>query len=136
MATRKSKAAPSAKTFVDSDGFVCLSGELFWKWKALEAANRAATIELEDVQKRIALETQKHPELVALMERRGGVMGELSVARSGMTEIVKQFEDGTGLVYAECAINDQSGRVFHVKQDGTIDAAPIPVRNGRVKKKR
>jgi hypothetical protein len=40
-------AKPPAR--VDEDGFLCLTGDRFWKWRAVDVELRAGLVELDSV---------------------------------------------------------------------------------------
>jgi hypothetical protein len=103
---------------LDEDGFLCLTGDRLWKWRAHDAELRTATLELESLKQRIAHEVSRHPELSALLGQQAGAMGAVSTARAELSAVQTEIEKEFGVSLAECAFDDKTGRLYHLKEDG------------------
>lgn len=117
MASRKVEA-PKPALPVDEDGFLCLTGDRLWKWRALDAELRAGLVELDSVKRQIAAEVAKNPELGGLLSKQGELMGAISMSRSELTVVQGEIEKQFNVSLKECAFDDKTGRLYNLKEDG------------------
>lgn len=115
----KSASNGHREIFVDDEGYYCLKGDRFWKWRALDAELRAATAELDSVSRQIQVEISKHPELAALLQQKAALAGTISTAQSELLTVQTEIEKLMGVSLKECAFDDKSGRLYHLASDGS-----------------
>lgn len=119
MATRKKPlSSPPTPPPTDGDGFLCLSGDALWKWRALDAEFRAANVEMDSVKRQIAAEIAKYPELTALMGKQLELFGTIGTARAELAGVQADVEKLFGVSLKECAFDDKTGRLYHLMDDG------------------
>lgn len=118
MAAKKKVEAPQPALPVDEDGFLCLTGDRLWKWRALDAELRAGLVELDSVKRQIAAEVAKNPELGGLLSKQGELMGAISMSRSELTVVQGEIEKQFNVSLKECAFDDKTGRLYNLKEDG------------------
>jgi len=118
VAAKKKVEAPPPALPVDEDGFLCLTGDRLWKWRALDAELRAGLVELDSVKRQIAAEVAKNPELGGLLSKQGELMGAISMSRSELTSVQGEIEKQFNVSLKECAFDDKTGRLYNLKEDG------------------
>jgi hypothetical protein len=120
MKKRPSKDAGStASSFVDDEGVLCLKGDLFWKWRALDAELRSLQLEVSSTQAKIVVEIDKHPQLKELFSAKAALAGQLSVAQTELTNVQAEIEKLLGVSLKDCAFDDKTGRIYNLAADGS-----------------
>jgi hypothetical protein len=104
---------------VDADGFVCLTGTLLWKYRAIDAEYRNAQLAALRKQVEIEEEVQKHDHLRGLIAERKALLGESSVRATELQAVQQEIETTLGVSLRNCAIDDKSGRIYLLGEDGT-----------------
>ena len=117
----------------DEDGILCLKGDLFWKWRALDSELRTATIELEQTKANISIEIAKHQVLAELISKQAGLVGQVSVAKGELLNVQAEIEKKMSVKLADCAFDDKTGRLYNLAEDGTR-GAPVKPKARRVRK--
>ena len=136
MASMKSKSKPTNSVntdIADEDGVLCLKGDLFWKWRALDSELRAAVAEMEQTKDRIAVEISKHPELAEMISRQAGLAGTVSIAKTSLLQVQEEIETRMGVKLKDCAFDDKTGRLYNLMDDGTR-GDPVKTPKRRVRK--
>jgi hypothetical protein len=110
---------------VDADGFLCLTGTLLWKYRAIDAEYRNTQLAALRKQADIEEEIQKHDRLRGLVAERRALLGESSVRATELQAVQQEIEATLGVSLKDCAIDDKSGRIFTLRADGTQE----PVRS-------
>jgi hypothetical protein len=150
MAPRKSATSPKASKTpakapakapakvappVDAEGFLCLTGDRLWKWRALDAELRAGQTELERLSGAIQAEISKHADLANMIQQKAALGGTVSVAKSELLAVQAQIEAEMGVSLKECAFDDKTGRLYHLTTDGSrgeaVRAAKRPRKSRR-----
>ena len=126
---RKTKA--TATPTLDDEGFLCLQGELLWKWRALDAELRTANLEIETTQARINAEIEKNPALKELLSQKAALAGQLSSAKTELNTVLMQVETVMGVSLKDCAFDDKSGRLYNLGEDGSRGAPMKPNKKKR-----
>ncbi len=116
MASRKKRV--HGLDLVDEDGVLCLKGDRLWKWRALEAELRAASIESEVVQSRIQDEIAKTPELGALLAKKSDLARVVSTAKTELATVQAEIEKAFGVSLQHCAFDDKTGRLYNLTSEG------------------
>lgn len=125
-------AKAPAVPLVDDEGFLCLQGELLWKWRALDAELRTANLEIETTQARISAEIEKNPALKELLSQKASLAGQLSSAKTELNSVLAQVEQVMGVSLKDCAFDDKSGRLYNLGEDGSRGA---PLKPSKKKKR-
>ncbi len=113
----KAVATPDL-SLVDEDGFLCLKGDRLWKWRALEAALRAAQAEMDSVQQRLQIEVAKNPELPPLFAKKIELANNISMAKTEVLALQAEIEKVFGVSLTECAFDDKTGRLYNLNDAG------------------
>jgi len=116
---KKNGTVPDATKHVDDDGFLCLKGDLFWRWRALDAELRAAIAEMESAQQQIQVEIAKQPELSALLQRKAALAGTISTAKTELLTVQGEIENALGISLKEHAFDDKTGRLYNLTAEGS-----------------
>jgi len=113
MVAKKKTAA------VMEGGFLTLTTEHLWKWRALDAELRAASTALDVVRANIQAEIAKNSELVALLARQHDLASSAAQAASELVTMRATIETSYGVKLEECSIDDRTGRLHDLTSDGT-----------------
>jgi len=111
---------------VDSEGVFCLRGEMFWKFKAVDAEHRRAVAELAESTRKLSEAIDKNPEIKALYAARQRLLSEVSTAKGALAETSEALEAQLGVSLRECSIDDETGRVYRLLPSGPVPLAPVP----------
>jgi len=125
------KQAIVTPDIVDDEGILCLKGPLFWKWRALDAEYRTAIITMAQTKTKIESEINKNPTLVTLLGEQAGLAGQISVAKTELTNVQLEIEAHMGVSLKDCAFDDKTGRLYNLSSDGTRSE---PIKSKRVRK--
>jgi hypothetical protein len=132
---KASKAPAKVAPPVDAEGFLCLTGDRLWKWRALDAELRAGQTELERLSGAIQAEIGKHADLANMIQQKAALGGTVSVAKSELLAVQAQIEAEMGVSLKECAFDDKTGRLYHLTTDGArgeaVRAAKRPRKSRR-----
>jgi hypothetical protein len=112
------KQAVVTPDIVDDEGILCLKGPLFWKWRALDAEYRTATMSMAHVKSKIEAEINKSPILMALFSEHAGLAGQISVAKNELMNVHLEIETHMGISLKDCAFDDKTGRLYNLSSDG------------------
>jgi hypothetical protein len=112
------KLIASADVFVDTDGVICLRGELLWKYRAVDAEYRNILLAIGQKDSAIRLEIQKNRTLSALMAEKETLQVSKKSHEVELNEVHSSIESVLGISLKECAIDDKTGRVFSFAEDG------------------
>jgi hypothetical protein len=123
MSAKKTKMN-GAQPSVDDEGYLRLSGDKLWKWRALEAELRAAQAELETVSHQIQLEIAKNPDLSALLQRKAALAGTMSTSKAEISTMQVEIEKEFGIALKEHSFDDKTGRLYYLGPDGS-QAEPV-----------
>jgi hypothetical protein len=104
----------------DAEGFYCIKGELFWKYKAHQAEFDASQHKLTVVKQRIRMLIDLNPELKSLYEEQNELVKIGSITMRELTEVNEQIEKMLGVPLKNCGIDDKTGRVHILEPDGTL----------------
>jgi hypothetical protein len=116
---KKSKEEADAKNpYRDSDGFICVTGALLWKWRALDAELRAWQAELDVIAGLIQAEMAKNAKLSELFQRKSALVGNVSVAKGELLSAQGEIEKEIGISLRECAFDDKTGRIYALNENG------------------
>jgi len=118
MAARKKPAPAKPAPPLDEDGFMRLTGDRLWKWRALDAELRAGIVELDSVKRQIATEIARHPALAGLLSKQGELGAGISVARAELAKVLEEIEAEFGVDLKQCAFDDKTGRLYNLTEDG------------------
>lgn len=119
-ATTKAQHQPP----VDEDGVLILRGELFWKWRALDADIKRTRTEADAKQATIDAEIAKHDVLKSLIGDKHALVREHSQHVLEMHAVHVEMEKTLGVDIKNVSIDDKSGRVHVLDADGT----PTPLK--------
>jgi len=111
---------------VDNEGVLCLRGEMFWKFKAVDAEHRRAVAELAESTRKLSEAIDKNPEIKALYTARQRLLGEVSTAKNALAETSEALEKQMGVSLRECSIDDETGRVYRILPSGPVPLVPVP----------
>ena len=116
---RSPRNAPNPPTpSVDAEGFLCLSGDLFWKYRALDSDYARAQLELLQVKANIKAEIDRCPALKDLLAREGNLLAKSALALNELQMVNLEIEGCLGISLENCAIDDRTGRVYDLNPDG------------------
>jgi hypothetical protein len=104
------QSLPAGKR-IDSEGFVCLAGHLLWKYRAVDAEFRNAHLALVQKQAELDAELQKHEKIRALLLDKATIARLAGEKKSELQGVHHEIESVIGVSLANCAIDDQTGRV-------------------------
>jgi hypothetical protein len=119
----KAKTAPTSKTapkvaashpYVDAEGFLCLHGELLWKFRAVDAEYRNLVLGVEAKRNLIAEEIKKHPELAQMLAERDAITQQANAYLGEVRAVQAEIEKALSVKLQECTIDDKTGRVFQL----------------------
>ena len=133
MAKKSGKTTVIKDPIVDEDGILCLKGDLFWKWRALDSELRAATSELTQVKSDISIEIAKHSALAEMISRQAGLIGQVSVAKGELLNVQAEIEKKLSVKLTDCAFDDKTGRLYNLAEDGSR-GAPVKPKARRARK--
>lgn len=129
---KKNGTVPDATKHVDDEGFLCLKGDLFWRWRALDAELRAALAEMESAQQQIQVEIAKQPELSALLQKKAALAGTISTAKTELLTVQGEIENTLGISLKEHAFDDKTGRLYNLTA-GSSQGDPVKPRSRKQK---
>ena len=129
-------ASPSSRdeSTTDADGFLCVTGDRLWKWRALDAELRMSLAELNAVKQGITTEVALHPALVELFARQTDLLHAVSTGRAELATMHAEIEAVYGVSLKECSIDDKTGRLHNLTAEGTR-GEPLPDRGSLDKPK-
>jgi hypothetical protein len=135
---KKPETQPSTKSganpkYIDSDGFLVLSGDLFWKWKFTDAEYQRLCLAVKDASQSFETEFQKFPMLVKLRERRDALNLEAKTAIEDRKKLHEEMGKELGVDVNHIAIDPVTGRIF-IDQNGKSEPASAP-KNPATRKK-
>lgn len=125
----------AARPPVDDDGVLVLQGELFWKWRALDADIRRTKIEADAKQAAIDAEIAKLPELKRLIDERHGLVREHAQHSLEMRSVHAEMEKLLGVEVKNISVDDKTGRVHVLAADGTPSPAKPAKPRAKLSKK-
>jgi hypothetical protein len=140
--TKKSTTAPASNgEHLDSDGFLCLKGALFWKWRAVDAEYRNTEMAYKEKVRVVAEEIQKHPELVKAMAERDAIGVAVKARAKEVQEVYADIEKEYGIKLGEgFSIDDTTGRMYQLDNGQRTPVAPPtpekPTRKGSTTSRR
>ena len=129
-------ASPSSRdeSTTDADGFLCVTGDRLWKWRALDAELRMSLAELNAVKQGITIEVALHPALVELFARQTDLLHAVSTGRAELATMHAEIEAVYGVSLKECSIDDKTGRLHNLTAEGAR-GEPLPDRGSLDKPK-
>lgn len=127
---KKRPAAPNGDHH-DEDGYLCLKGDLFWRWRALDAETRTAQMALERATSKIQAEIDKNPALKELLADKAAAAGAVSAAMSELRTVQADIEEKMGLSIKDCSFDDKTGRLYVHAPDGTKEPVKPAKRSRR-----
>lgn len=104
----------------DAEGFLCLSGDTLWKWRAFDAEVRAAQAELDSVNHRIQVEISKNQELASLLQKKAALSGSLSTAMKDLLGVQQEIEKNMGISLKDHAFDDKTGRLYNLASEDPV----------------
>ena len=118
MSAKKTKMN-GVQSSTDDEGYLRLTGDRLWKWRALDAELRAAQAELETVSHQIQVEIAKNPDLSAMLQKKASLAGTMSTAKAEIASMQAEIEKDLGISLKEHAFDDKTGRLYHLGPDGS-----------------
>ena len=120
MAAKKTSATPKNghtnghgdARHVDDEGNLCLAGELFWKYRALDAEYRNAVLAQMNKNLEMVEELKKHPELMKIVAEKDALGESAKRQAIALSELMETIGKVLGTDLAQCSIDDKSGRIF------------------------
>lgn len=129
--TGTKKEPPSDIT--DEEGYLCLKGPIFWKWRALDSELRATSLELESAKTKIQAEIHKNATLVELLGQQSALISKISVDKGELLNVQAEIEKLLGVSLQDCAFDDKTGRLYNLNTNGARGEPVKPVKR-RVRK--
>ena len=123
MTKRKTKTV--AAEYIDTDGFMAIKGELFWKWRAVDTEKRNIELSLKVLHADIAALLDKYPEVKEALGMQTNLIQQASQAHQHYNDLINQIGLALNTDMQHVSIDDQTGRIF---QHQAGDQAPVPIR--------
>jgi len=119
---REDRAEQTSRTHalpVDDQGFVCLQGELLWKYRALDSEYRSACVGVTQKDAELAVELAKPEHQIIRQLHSDRIALKIEAARKGesLSEFNRDVEKKMGVSLQACSIDDETGRIY-ILQDG------------------
>ena len=129
MATKKAplktkKTVTVADPNTDSDGFLCLRGEILWKFRAVDAEHRNLLLGVEQKRAAVAEEITKHPDLLRLIGERDALILQANQHSKEVMSIQQEIEASLGIELKDCTIDDKTGRLFILTNGEQVPVLP------------
>jgi hypothetical protein len=112
------------KDFVDDQGNLCLRGEAYWKFRALQADCDNITSQLAYTTREIELVMNQVPGLRELLARKQALLKQSSVAAGELSNFNTCLQDLLGIDLSKCGIDDRTGRITIPETDNERPAGP------------
>lgn len=94
------------------DDFKYLTGELFWKYRAIDAEFRNAMLALNIKKSQLAAEFEKNPQIVKLINERDVMAQQVSEQAKEVQAVNSEIEEKLGIKLRNCSIDDKTGRIY------------------------
>ncbi len=101
----------------DEEGHYRLTGELFWKYRAVDSDYVRVQAAVLHNKEQINAFIEKTPELRDLFAKKTELMNQSSITVGELMAVQAQIEKLFGVDLKECSIDDKTG-VLHVLKDG------------------
>jgi len=98
--------------FIDSDGFLAIKGELFWKWRAMDTEKRNIDLSLRVLHTEIAALLDKHPDVKEALGHQAGLINQASLMQQQYSALIVEIGEHLQVDMQQVSIDDQTGRVF------------------------
>lgn len=119
------QAVRTPPEFVDEGGYLALRGELFWKWRALNADFTNATHALAQRRTEFEQMLAATPPLVSKRDEVHAASQALAQAKRDLDEVQQAIGTQLGIDLKDCAIDDSTGRL-HVLSTRAPISADVP----------
>jgi hypothetical protein len=116
--TGKSDTKPDANSSVTDDR-LRLTGELFWKYRAVDSDYVRIQHQLKSTQEEIQMFVDKTPALKEIFSKRAELLNQSSVAQTELKAVLDEIEKTLGIDVKGCSIDEKTG-VIHVLQEGVM----------------
>ena len=131
-ATGKTRAKKQAPVPVDEDGFMCLQGELLWKYRAVDAEYRNTVLAMDGKQREILEELKKYPDLQRMVGERDALTISVRLHQNELIEVYKVISDALHIAdMTNVSIDDRTGRVFVLDDGKQIPVKPVKPKTRR-----